>query len=183
MLRGERVVLRPVEERDLDALARWRNDPQVIDFLFSPFFVNPGGQEAWHASLLSNPDKVMFMSDDLQGVSIGALRVDRIDWRNQECELRPFFFDPEKPSAGYGKDAVKLLTEYAFEQLNMNRIYGLCFPHNRVITLAKSIGFKEEGVLRQAVFSGGRFHDKVVIGLLRDEWRERIRSRSADADG
>ena len=95
MLRGERVVLRPVEERDVDALARWRNDPQVINFLFSPFFVKPGGQKAWHASLLSNPDKVMFMCDDLRGVSIGALGVDRIDWWNQECELGPFFFDPE----------------------------------------------------------------------------------------
>ncbi|AMP01556.1 hypothetical protein CAter10_4120 [Collimonas arenae] len=36
--------------------------------------------------------------------------------------------------------------------------------------MAEKAGFRFEGVLRQYVFMGGKYHDSCVYSLLRDEW-------------
>jgi len=33
-------------------------------------------------------------------------------------------------------------------------------------------GFQQEGVLRQACYRDGAFHDKIVMAILRPEWEE-----------
>jgi RimJ/RimL family protein N-acetyltransferase len=171
MIKGTRVLFRPVEEGDLELLVRWRNDPQNSRFVFSPFLINPGGQKKWYEALLANPNKVMFMVDNLEGKTVGMIGLDHIDWRNQECEGGPIVFDPGERSYGYAEEAIGMLIKYAFEELNMHRMYAFCYPYNRIIELMKWFGFKEEGVLRQAVFSEGKFQDKVILGLLREEWQ------------
>jgi RimJ/RimL family protein N-acetyltransferase len=172
MIRGKRVILRPVEERDLDLLARWRNDPETRRLLFSPFLVNPGGQRKWYEALLANSNKILFMVDNLEGRTVGTIGMDKIDWVNQEFEGGPFIFDCEERSHGYAEEALELMINYAFEELNLHRMYVLCYPFQRAIEFMKWYGFKEEGVLRKAAFTQGRFYDKIILGLLREEWQE-----------
>lgn len=171
MIKGKKIILRPVEERDLDLLVRWRNDPANRRFVFSPFLINPGGQKKWYEQLLANPNKVLFMVDTVEGKTVGMIGADHLDWRNQECEGGPIVFDPDERSFGYAEEAITLLIKYTFEELNMHRMYTFCYPFNRIIELMEWFGFKKEGVLRQAVFSEGQFHDKVIMSLLREEWQ------------
>ncbi len=170
MIKGKSVILRPVEERDLDVLARWRNDPANRRFVFTPFLINPGGQKKWYEALLTNHDKVLFMVDNLEGKTVGMIGADHIDWRNQECEGGPIVFDPEERSHGYAEEAIGMLIDYCFHELNMHRMYAHCYPFNKVVEMMTWYGFQQEGVLRQAVFTEGHFCDKVILGLLREEW-------------
>jgi RimJ/RimL family protein N-acetyltransferase len=103
---GKKVRLRPVEERDLDQLATWRNDPVNLQYYFSPFLANPGLQNKWYEDLLANPNKVLFMVDTLEGIPVGMIGVDHIDWLNQECEGGPIVIDPEQRSHGYAEEAL-----------------------------------------------------------------------------
>lgn len=170
MLMGDKVILRPVEEKDLDLLVHWRNDPQNRKFVFTPFLINPGGQKKWYEALLANPNKVMYMADNHEGKTVGVIGLDRIDWRNQECEGGPIVFDPNERNHGYAEEAITLMVKHAFEDLNLHRIYIYCYPFNRIRDLLEWFGFQQEGVLRQSVFAQGRFHDKIIMGLLREEW-------------
>jgi len=172
-MQGKRVVLRPVEERDLALLARWRNDPHNRRFFFSPFLINPGGQKRWYEDLLADRSRLILMIDTVEGKTVGMIGLNRIDWRNQEAESGMFLLDPEQRGQGYAEEAVMLMTNYAFEELNLHRLYAEIYDFNQgVIAMSKLFGFKEEGVLRQAAFTDGRFHDKVILGLLREEWQE-----------
>lgn len=73
---------------------------------------------------------------------------------------------------GYGTEATRLILEYGFQQLNLHRISSSTLAFNeRSIRLHKKIGFKEEGCQREAVYKNGSFHDHVIFGILRDEWR------------
>ncbi len=170
MLVGKIVRLRPVEERDLQTLVKWRNDPQNRRFVFTPLLINPANQQKWFEGLLADRNKIMFMVDNPEGKTVGTVGLDHIDWRNQECEGGPIVFDPGERSHGYAEDAVELTIRYAFEELNLHRIYVYCYPFNRVVELLKWFGFQEEGVLRKAVFTQGKFHDKIIMALLREEW-------------
>jgi RimJ/RimL family protein N-acetyltransferase len=168
---GKKVRLRPVEERDLDQLATWRNDPVNLQYYFSPFLANPGLQNKWYEDLLANPNKVLFMVDTLEGIPVGMIGVDHIDWLNQECEGGPIVIDPEQRSHGYAEEALELLIEYVFNELNLHRFYVYSYSFNPVIEFMKWFGFKEEGVLRKAAFTRGKFYDKVLMALLREEWQ------------
>jgi len=171
MIKGKKVLLRPVEERDLPLLVRWRNAPENRRFFFSPLLINPGGQKKWYEELLADRGRLLFVVDTVEGQTVGVMGLDKIDWRDQEAESGQILFDPDQRGQGYAEEAMCLGLDYAFEELNLHRVYALVYASNPAITLFKLFGFQEEGVLRQAVFSGGRFQDKVILGLLREDWR------------
>ncbi len=171
MLKGDKVILRPLEERDLGLIACWRNDPNNRRFFFTTSVIYPAGQRRWFENLISDSNRFVFAIENMEGKAVGIIGLDKIDRRNQEAEAGPGLLDPHERGKGYVEEAIELLLDYAFGELNLHRVYGACFSFNRVIELLKMFGFKEEGVLRQAVFTQGKFHDKVILGLLREEWQ------------
>ena len=177
---GKKVRLRPVEERDLASFACWHNDPINLRYYFSPFLVNPGAQKKWYEEVLANPNKVLFTIETLEGAPVGFIGLDHIDWRNQACEGGPIVVAPEQRSHGYAEEAMELLFEYAFSELNLGRVYAYSYSFNPVVELMKWYGFQVEGVLRKARFADGKFHDVVLIALLREEWRQ---ARREDLNG
>jgi RimJ/RimL family protein N-acetyltransferase len=181
MLKGEKVILRPVEERDLDLIVRWRNHPNNRRFFFSSIPIYPGGQKKWYEDLMVDQNRIVFMIDRLEGKTVGMIAIDNIDWHNRECEGGQLVVDPDERRLGFAEEAAHLLAQYAFEELNMHRAYVVIFPFNPTIDLVKKMGFKEEGRLREAVYSGGKYHDKVILGMLREEWMDAKSRKPTDA--
>lgn len=72
---------------------------------------------------------------------------------------------------GIGRDAFELLLNYAFNELNLYRLSLRVFSFNRrAITLYKKLGFKEEGVMREAFYRSGQWHDIHFMGILKREY-------------
>jgi [ribosomal protein S5]-alanine N-acetyltransferase len=69
---------------------------------------------------------------------------------------------------GIATIAVRVITEWGFENLDINRIYASVFDYNfaaqRVLEKA---GYKQEAVFEKAVFKRGRFHDEVRYAFVR----------------
>ena len=63
------------------------------------------------------------------------------------------------------------MIDYAFRELDLNRVYAQCYADNpasrRVLEKA---GMTHEGTLRQHSFRLGRFADDLQFGILRSEW-------------
>lgn len=178
MLKGKYVILRPVEEHDLPLLVCWRNDPESRRFFFSPFLISLGGQKKWYEELQSDRSRILFMIETVEGTTVGTIGLEKIDWRNQHAAIGQFLLAAEHRGLGYAEEAGRLLIQYAFQELNLHRLYSEIFAWNRpVIEWDKFYGFQEEGVLRQAVFSGGMFQDVVILSLLREEWQARRLAR------
>jgi ribosomal-protein-alanine N-acetyltransferase len=73
---------------------------------------------------------------------------------------------------GYVLEAVKLLIEFSFKKLNLNRLEAGIFTFNkRSLNFAKKLGFKVEGIGRQKAFKKGKLIDEYDISLLRKEWK------------
>lgn len=76
-------------------------------------------------------------------------------------------------SKGYGTEAARLIIRYGFEQLNLHRITSSARSFNeRSIRLHNRVGFMEEGHQREADFKNGAYHDRIMFGLLRNEWQK-----------
>jgi RimJ/RimL family protein N-acetyltransferase len=74
---------------------------------------------------------------------------------------------------GYGSDALQLILRYAFRELNLYRV-GLDITANNgpAIRACEKAGFQREGAMRRAVSRDGQHIDRILMGILRDEWLE-----------
>ncbi|AMP11450.1 acetyltransferase family protein [Collimonas arenae] len=86
-------------------------------------------------------------------------------------EIGYWLFDENFRGRGYVSEAVQLLADHLFRSRPINRIEIIASSENDGSKrVAEKAGFRFEGVLRQYVFMGGKYHDSCVYSLLRDEW-------------
>ena len=104
-------------------------------------------------------------------VLIGVIALEYIDWSNQITEIG-YWLSAETEGQGLISQACPILIEYAFRQLKMNRVQIRCASENwRSRAIPEKLGFKPEGLIRQAEKLPDRFVDLVVYGMLADEWK------------
>lgn len=81
---------------------------------------------------------------------------------------------------GYGTDALLLLIDYAFDWLDLRRLWLSTTSMNaRVMRQMEKVGFTLEAVARQETIADGVPFDGLIYGLLREEWpgREAVIAR------
>ncbi len=72
----------------------------------------------------------------------------------------------------YALKASRLLVEYGFNDLNLNRVECRAYGDNRVTPLlCKKIGLKMEGIVREVTYRNGQYADIKVWSILRSEWK------------
>lgn len=173
MLRGKRVILRPVERADLLNIVNWRNQPHVLAGLFSHRPISLAQQEQWFASYLSKQDEMLFIIEVMESrTPIGTIGLTNIDFRNQQAELGRLLIGEEAYlRQGYATEATLVLLDYAFSELNLHRVYLKVLADNEpAVRLYLRCHFRIEGRCRDANFSGGRFHDVLIMAVLDQEY-------------
>lgn len=104
---------------------------------------------------------------------IGSIGFVSFEWKARKTELG-YWIDKAEEGKGIISAACKLLLEYAFGELGLNRVEIRCSALNhRSAAVPEWLGFVKEGVLRQAELRNGRLHDFNIYGLLANEWRAR----------
>jgi RimJ/RimL family protein N-acetyltransferase len=103
---------------------------------------------------------------------IGYLELDEIDWQHGVCWLGVGIGSRSHWGQGYGREAVRLALEFAFDELNLHRVQASVFAYNsRSRALFESLGFQCEGALREFLNRDGIRHDMLLYGQLRREWQ------------
>jgi RimJ/RimL family protein N-acetyltransferase len=178
---GQRVYLRPLERADAPLLQTWINDQDVIRNLLNFRPMNLQGEEEFLDKVTRDPDLLILgialRSDDRL---IGNVVLHRIQSRDRQAGFGILIGEKAEWSRGYGTEATRLIVRYAFDVLNLNRVWLHVLEDNQRGQRAyEKVGFKVEGVLRQAGFREGRYMDMITMGILRGELIEEPGSRGA----
>ncbi|MDH4214222.1 MAG: GNAT family N-acetyltransferase [Candidatus Thorarchaeota archaeon] len=101
---------------------------------------------------------------------IGTCSYEKIDKENRSGEIG-YDLLKEYWGRGFMTEALRIIIEYGFENLNLNRIEA----HTAAINMAsrdllRRLGFSEEGISRDSSFFRGEFRDDCYYSLLRREW-------------
>jgi RimJ/RimL family protein N-acetyltransferase len=176
MLKGEKITLRPIKMEDINLFLKWVNDPEIIQYLTMYLPMTEIAERKWveDASIVSRNTEVHF-SIELNSVekTIGNCGLHKINWHDRDCEMGTVIGEKSFWGKGYGTEVVKLLINYGFGELNMNRISAGVYGFNeRSRKSAEKNGFKQEGIVRKAVYKKGHYHDKILLGILREEWEK-----------
>jgi RimJ/RimL family protein N-acetyltransferase len=170
--KDELIRLRPLEQGDLDRTHEWlhRDDISRAIGVRTPFTKEQ--QLHWFEGLAAAPNKAVFAICQVEsGDHIGNVSLDTIDQRHKTARLSIFLAEPGHRGQGLGARALNLLCHYAFETLDLRRLYcKTAAGEDKVLGFYERLGFRIEGTMREHEFIDGAYRDKVMLGLLRSEW-------------
>ena len=172
MLTGKKVFLTALNKSSLEQLRAWRNDPSLRKYFREYKEISDAMQENWYNNrVLNNNNQVDFEIHDLETKSlIGHCSLNYISWTNRTAEFGIYIGDEKFRGGGYGSDSLRVLMDYAFKTLNLNRVWCEVFSNNSSIDVYRKIGFVDEGKLRNHHYENGEYLDCYMLGLLADEW-------------
>lgn len=176
MLVGKKVVLRPICKSDNKLFVRWMNDQEVNQFLNIALPINEIAEEKWIEKVSMQQNQVVLVIEDSNCEKIkpiGICSILDIHFVYRKADFGIVIGEKEYWEKGYGTESARLIINYAFNRLNLNRISSSIIDINlRSLTLHKKLGFKEEGRKRESFFKNGRYCDQIILGILRREWEE-----------
>ena len=118
-------------------------------------------------------NKPAFSIENLDGDYIGHIQFNDINERHGTFEIGLSMWRNYR-NKGYGKAAIQLLLEYAFNEMRLNKCNADCIDCNIAsISLMKSLGFQQEGTIREDIFFNGKYHSRLLFGLTANEYNSR----------
>jgi RimJ/RimL family protein N-acetyltransferase len=103
---------------------------------------------------------------------VGVVSLTNISEANASADLSVIVGNEKDRAKGLGTEAIRLLLDYAFDDLGLNRVGLSVFEFNEAAIRAyEKIGFESEGRLRQALQRDGDFHDAILMSVLAHKWR------------
>lgn len=177
-LTGEKIYLKLFEKEDIPKRVEWINDSKIQDTLNYDVPTSISKTTAWfNKTLLDNSRREFSIFAKDANQYIGFCGLFNIKTPVMKAELHCVIGDKEYHSGGYGTDAYRVLTNYGFEELGLNRIYGYQLEHNvGAHKVIEKLGWQREGLLRQNTYSHGEIKDQYIVSIIRQDWEE-IRSQ------
>lgn len=176
MIKGTKIVLRPIKDEDWTTIEQWGRDRDALWGPFQRFQLDhiPLLRQAYQKTGLITRDSGFLLVETTQEQEIvGYVRYSQIPYPDADMPYPEIGFGIPHPNAqgkGYAKEAVRLLVNYLFAGYPVERIIAFTeqenVPAQRVM---ESVGFHQEGVLRHSIFRDGQWRNIVIYGILRDD--------------
>lgn len=169
----EPVVLRPIEDGDLSALARLDADRDACEpFQWFGFRSPTVRRRRWEEDGLIGRHYALLAVGLPDGTMAGV-----VNWRAPEAEVHPgvcleigVLLFPEHRGRGLGTAAHRLVVDHLFRTTTVHRIQATTEVDNIAEQRClERLGFQREGVLRGAAFRDGAYRDGLIYARLRTD--------------
>jgi RimJ/RimL family protein N-acetyltransferase len=130
-------------------------------------------EEQWWQRFVERVDDYILAIETEDDTYIGNIGLHKLEWENRQAMLGIVIGDKNFWGQGFGTDAVRTLLGWAFDCLNLNRVWLTVYDYNlRAFRCYVKCGFRHEGTLRRAKYAGGKYHDELIMGILCEEYRQ-----------
>lgn len=178
-IEGKNLSLCATNIDNIKLYASWDNNPEVRKYARTLFPKTPEdykkymekgqegvpreiGFEVWH-----NKDKK----------PIGFIGFNFIHWPNRMGNIGLIIGDPAYWSKNLGFEATYLILEYAFNELNLNKVKADMYEINTPSwKICEKIGMKREVTLKKQAFVKGNYIDVYEYRVFKEEW-DKLRNK------
>lgn len=168
------MIIRRLEKGDLETRVEWMNNPLIYSSMHFEVPILMERTLQWYESNLTNDKRFdVTVLEDGEIVAFGGFTSINREIGKAETYL---FASPFQLHKGIGTRAKKLICEFGFKELGLNKIYFITNEDNYAsIRVNEKCGFKLEGRLRKEYLTkDGEFKDRLYFGLLKEEWTSEI---------
>ena len=177
---GSLVRLSAVDPQEFSkAFTRWRRDSEFMR-LIDASTVRLGSQKDAQSSLEKELEEqelnqhwftIRSLADDRL---LGDIGLYVVNWSGRDAFVGLGIGERDFWGKGYGTEAMNLVLQYGFLEVNLRRVTLTVFEYNpRAIRSYEKVGFQHEGRLRKLLHRDGQRYDELFMGILREEWLER----------
>jgi len=175
---GPRIIIRPLKLEDSESLTSNINYPEVAKWTLNiphPYYIEDAKsfiisrEEPFKRNQAYTFGIALKVSDEV----IGGIDLAKLDWDNKSGELG-YWLGRKFWGKGLMSEAVRLILDFGFNGLDLHRIWAIVYEGN--IASRKVLernGFTLEGVLRETLLRGGKWHNELRYGLLQSEYIKR----------
>ena len=167
MIFASKIALGPILPVDVPSLFQWADDSEEarLNETYQP--LNWHRQEAFWMNAEGDPTRHFFAIRCREAPDIvGYVQITRIEPIHRSATIGIRIGDREARGQGNGTEALRLAIGYCWDHLNLTRLTLSVFARNaHAIALYASLGFREEGRFRSALFIAGEWIDVVAMAL------------------
>ena len=171
MIETSRLIITTMAAEDCEEVRILHNDPETLKWLSDTRIVSIEEQNMWFARLqASSASKRYVARTRTNSKLVGVFRFDRLDLNNMSAEVG---LDIEFASRrqGYAREIYLALIPFFFHEMSLNRLSLITLESNlAAISLYESLGFKREGILREALRRDSQYFNAYQYSLLATEF-------------
>ncbi|MBL7924005.1 MAG: GNAT family N-acetyltransferase [Bacteroidia bacterium] len=176
MIRGNSILLRALEPRDVDLMMIYENDPEVwpVSGTLAPYSRYTLEQYYANATQDIYAARQLRLAIELitelpgSGDTIGYIDLFDFDAQHRRAGIGILIGDVKQRQKGFAAEALSLLVKHCFNTLNLHQLY--CHIDNRnerSLRLFSKAGFRTCGVMRDWIVYNGEWHNVSVMQLIR----------------
>jgi len=172
LIRSERLEISTISEQDLEEVRILHNDPETLRWLSDTRKVSMQDQEIWFEAIKNSKTSQRYIVRLLSNKKlVGVFRFDNFDSTNRSVNIG-LDIDTKSRRLGYARETYRTLIPYFFTVLQINRLALITLSTNLgAINLYEQLGFKREGILREAFYRNSIYLDAYQYSLLSSETR------------
>ena len=172
-IKGDIVDLVPLNSKHIKIYTKWQNRPNVRIFARN---IIPLTVEDMQKFFKPSKDQIkreilfeVWHKKDLKPIGFG--NIDNVDWYGQMGWLGLIIGEPEYWGQKIGEEVTHLMVEYAFNELNLYKIYaGINSVNIGSWRCAEKNGFTREATFKKASYVNGKYFDNFVYSLFKEDW-------------
>lgn len=171
---GQRVRLCAPRPEDSTEMALWTEDGEYLRQVDTDFARPRTSAQAGEQIPFNLPHNAVYfhIRSLAEDQLIGFIVLHSIEWNNGCGTVSLGIGRPEWRGKGYGTEALRLVLNYAFYELNLYRVgLDVIGDNLQAIRAYEKVGFRHEGALRGAVHRDGVRVDRLYMGILAEEYK------------
>lgn len=175
MYQKDGYILRLIQKEDANEYYEnnfYSLEPEVIKFTGSQPSYTREEVIRFVQQCVDAKDCYDFILIDPDGHIVGESVINEIDDECKSANFRIAIFHPQVRGQGIGTWMIYQTLSFAFDLLKLHRVSLDVFSFNqRAIHTYEKVGFKHEGVLRDAIKVDNQYVDDILMSMLEDEWK------------
>lgn len=171
---GKTVLLRAVEPADTERLYLWENDMQMWHLSntrapFSKYLMDQYVMNAQQDIYAAKQLRLMIDTNNQDADTVGCIDLFDFDPANRRAGIGILISEEER-GKGYGKEALELMIDYAFNTLNLHQLFCNILENNeQSLAMFRNSGFKEVGLKKDWTMVDGIWQNEYLFQLMKRE--------------
>ncbi|MGF6375496.1 ribosomal-protein-alanine N-acetyltransferase [Clostridiales Family XIII bacterium PM5-7] len=179
-MESKNLMIRETVFDDCKYFSEWERMPEVTEFFTMDGDTMYEDVVTEFVQYGSDPTKMLFtITLKPEDKPIGKIYLSRIDMKEDSLDItRIYIADTALRGKGYGEEALRLILEFAFINLHMERVTIDHFEKNKpAASLYEKIGFTNEGLMRNAGKKNGKYVNLQLKSMLRAEYYDKLHTK------
>ncbi len=170
-LKGNTIYLRALEPEDLEFIYAIENDEDIWEVSntqtpYSKFLIRQYLENA-HQDIYEAKQLRLAICTNTSDKAIGLIDLFEFDPKNNRAGIGIVIQNVEDRSKGYGKEALGLVIDFSFTQLQLHQLFAnIGVENSSSLNLFAIFGFQKIGVKKDWIYTNNNYQDEAIFQLI-----------------